>query len=277
MQVAGEELPDFFAGVEVGGVPGVLATDDLIEPHVTARRGAAVAVLDDGVAVLALVAHGVLGCLAGAAVPGHPVADGHGNRQIGTPAALVVHVARPLGHAVLGAVDFHQGNGARCLHGLVDPCHRQPGNGGDGLEDILLAVGHQVAHFAAVGHAGEEGIVVAQVVAALDVSRDAAQGLHVIDPPSLLERVTHIPAGLPLGVFQPLGDAHGELVAVGSGDHGIFAPDARAIAVQDDHQGRIGPQAVGQIHLAVAHVAIDLDRVGDKSPSPALQGAKGQQ
>ena len=173
-------------------------------------------------------------------------------------------------------MDFHQGNGPRRLQLFIHPQHRQAGDGRDGLEGRLLAVGHEVTHFAAIGHAGQECVLSAQMISFLHIARDAAQGFHVIDFPPLLEGITHVPAGLPLRVFQSLGKTDGKTMAVGSRQYGILAPDACAIAVQDEFQRCVFRQAVGQIHGEVPHVAVYLERIVDKAARMARQCRQGQ-
>ena len=111
LDISGEELPDFLASVNIVGVPTVNATNDLVEPHLTTRWPASKAMLDDGMPVLALPTLDTLCFLMGATVLGHPVADGNRDGQIGAPAAAVSQIARPFRDAILGAMDFHEGDG----------------------------------------------------------------------------------------------------------------------------------------------------------------------
>ena len=166
-------------------------------------------------------------------------------------------------------MDFHQWDGARSIHALIHPCHRQSCNGCYRFKGFLLTIGHQVTHLTTVRHAREESVFAAQMVSLLDMARHAAQGFHIVHLPTLLERVAHIPAALALGVSEPLGDAHRKAVPVGRRDHRVLAPDASTVAMQHEHHWRTLPHAIRQVHHQMAHVSIHLDQVLDKAPRHA--------
>ena len=249
-------------------MPCVSGTDHFIEPHVAARRAASEAVLDDGVSLASAQALHALRLLVGATVLGHPVAHGQRHGHVGTPSAFVLQVAAPLRGVVLRAVNLHEGDGTCGFQFAIHPLHRQSGDGSHGLERLLLAVGHQVAHLAAVGHTRHEGVLTAQVILLLDVSCHTAERFYVVNLPSLLEGVAYVPARLALQIGQALRDAHAEAMLVGHVDERILAPDLAAVAVQDEYERSVGLEPCGQIHHELAHVALHLDGVFHVALSP---------
>lgn len=99
LQAAGEELPDFFAEVNVVGVPGVDTAYDFAEPKVAVGGDAGVAVFDDGVTIGAMEALDTFGGLMGALVLRHPVANGDGHGQVSTTS--VIHTATRVNNVFL--------------------------------------------------------------------------------------------------------------------------------------------------------------------------------
>ena len=177
-----------------------------------------------------------------------PIADSQRDGDVGAPAAGVGRVALPHGGLVGGAMDLHNRDGLFRLPVLVGPLHGESGDRGVGAEQVRIAVGHEVGHLAAVGHAGHEHVVPADAVVPLQVPDEGLHEAHVVPFQSLLDIVSDIPAGLSFRILLALRVTYGKALPFSDFQHGrAVSFGFPAISVQHQHERCRGIGALGDV------------------------------
>ena len=267
LQIHLEEIPDGLAGVHVALGPGVLAADDLVQADLDGgaafpgRVAADEAVEDHRMGVLGLERQ-VLRHLIGAAGFGAPAGNGLRHADVGAPAALVCEIPVPKGGLVSGTVDLHQGDGGLGSQLLIGPFHRQAGDGRESVEHLGVAVGHQVGHLTAVGHAGQESVLRAEPAGIAEMLDQIDEDSDIVPLQPGLERIAHIPAVFALAVFEALGITHGKALFLSHFHHlGAILLGIAAIAVEHNHERRIRAGIFGEIKPVCVFFAFVSDSV----------------
>ena len=178
-------------------------------------------------------------------------------------------------------MDFHQGDGALRLPGLIGPFHRKARDGGEGVEQLRMAVSHEIGHFAAIGHARHEDVVLADVMRPDDMLHQRLDKAHIIAREPLLDIIAHIPAVLSLRILLPLRIADGKALALSHFQHGraiAFGRAAVTVEYEDKRGGGLRAfrniQPVGP-HLAfIFHGEADRFRRQGRKPGGQQQNNK---
>ena len=149
---------------------------------------------------------------------------------------------------VLSPVDFHHRHRTLGFQFLTHPLHRQSGNRGNGIEEVRMGVGHQVAHLPAVRHSRKEYIAPVEAFLPAEFCGELQKKVHVIGLQTFLKRITDVPAGFSPAVHGSLRVAYCKSFPVGNAVHpGSALHRPASVAVKDENQGRIVPERCRQV------------------------------
>ena len=144
---------------------------------------------------------------------------------------------------------------------LVHPHQRQSCHRPYGFKHAAVAVSHEVAHLATIGHAGKESVGRTKFVFALQMAHEAAQVVDIVDLPPFLHGVAHVPTAHTSRVFQSLRHTQGKALGARYAVHAGHRVDVAIITMQQHHQRRVAVGVAWQHKAVAAHIAIYLYRV----------------